>query len=560
MHARSLPVASALALALAAAPALAGPWQPVGIADAVDSLVATHPITPGVAVVQSGRVYAGFGTFVAGPTTYLTLDGGTTWAANARPRVGGRPSLSGTSVVYLDDGGGTIGRSNDAGRSFFPIALPPTTGGSYASFAGANPANPEELVAWSGAVVSRSLDGGATWVAEPPAPGAIQTLVVDWSARRLYARFGTQPIGHRALDGPSAWGLGGPGSVSYVNAERGVAVVQTSADLALHRSVDGGMTYSLAVVPPDIRPVCAVGFGSVSSQRIYALECLSFANGARVLRSSDAGATWTYAGGVVSIDLEVQASIAVDAGDPQRLYVATRNGVLASSDGGATLAPMPRTTNAPGSLRTLILDQVNAASQWLGGDPRGFFRSSDGGTSWSFFVNDQWRPIVASRLRASTLFAVFRGAGQVLGLSTDGGASFVTKVGPGGKGSSIDAVGFGVAPGSVFVAAFGPPRKLFYSSDDGESFSERFAPPLATRVIVAATGTPNALYAGGAPESHGGPQLYRSLDAAITWSPVATFPAPLSGFGGASATRSPPSPSTPPRRRVFMPGSTIPIT
>ena len=500
----------------------AGDWVPVGPADGIDPLVATHPIVPGKAVIQAGRVYTSFGLFGAPATTYVTSDGGASWASNARPPVGGRPSLSGTSVVYLSQGS-TVQRSNDDGRSFFDVNLPPPSGGSVA-FVSANPANPEELVAWSGAVVHRSSDGGATWSADPAAPGGFNDLVVDWSARRLYARFGAQPIGYRALDG-GAWGLGGPGAPRAVGAANGVAIVQAD-DMVLHRSIDGGATYVPAVTPPDVSMVCAFGFGSSASNRIYAYECSTFPNGARILRSNDAGATWVYAGGVISTHLEAQPSIAVDAGNASRVYVASRKIVFVSTDSGATLVPLPRATGAPGSERRLVLDGLDSARQWASNDDAVFFRSTDGGATWTSVANG-WSVVGASRNRTATVFGIqfYRS----FGLSTDGGDTFAYKIQAGGKQGAIAAFGYGVAPGELYVSSS---DGLHYSSDDGENFSLRFAPPVAPKLIVGAAGAPNALYIGGSPLSAGAPQLYRSIDGAITWQPVATFPAPLSDFDG----------------------------
>jgi photosystem II stability/assembly factor-like uncharacterized protein len=531
MRFRSFVVA---ALAAACAPlAHAANWSPVGPTDGIDALVATHPLVPGKAVIQGGNIFTGFGLYSAPATTYVTNDGGASWASNARPPVGGRPSLAGSSVVYLD-GNGSVQRSNDDGRSFFPVTLPPPPFGGFTAFASANPANPDELVAWAGAVVHRSLDGGVTWTADPPAPGGIGALIVDWSARRLYASFGLQPIGHRALDG-GAWGLGGPGNVRTFHAANGIAILQVEIDRSLHRSIDGGATYVPAVAPPDNGPICAYASGSAASQRIYALECQAFPIGARILRSNDAGATWAYAGGVVSTDLEAQPSIAVDAGNASLVYVATRKGVLVSTDAGATLAPLPRATNAPGSERRMILDGIDSARQWVADDNSGFFRSTDGGATWTFVVSE-WHPIASSRSRTATLFALTLTStsfAQSFGVSTDGGTSFVTKIQGAAKSAGLGPLGYGIAPGELFVyGSSGGGRQFHYSNDDGETFMQRFAPPVAAKVIVAAAGSPNAVYVGGSPLNAGDPQLYRSLDNAITWQPVATFPAPLSDFGG----------------------------
>jgi hypothetical protein len=58
-------------------------------------------------------------------------------------------------------------------------------------------------------------------------------------------------------------------------------------------------------------------------------------------------------------------------------------------------------------------------------------------------------------------------------------------VGP--KADSVGPFGYGALPGEVFVSAFsGGTRQPHYSNDDGETFTQRFAPPVAVRVLVAA--------------------------------------------------------------------------
>jgi photosystem II stability/assembly factor-like uncharacterized protein len=502
-----------------------GNWTPVGPADGVDPLVATHPLVPGKAVIQQGRVYMGFGLFSAPATTYATNDAGASWASNARPMQGGRPSLSGSSGVFLD-GGGFVQRSTDDGRTFTPVTLPPPPFGSFTAFAAANPGNPDELVAWSKDQVRRSIDGGVSWVDDPPAPGSINQIVVDWSTRRLYANFGGQPIGHRALDG-GPWGIGGPSQIRTFAAANGIVVVQVEQTRAIHRSIDGGMTFQQAIEPNSGAPIVAWAFGSAASQRIYALPAAGGGYPPRLLRSDDAGQTWAYtAAPMPGEEQESTAAIAVDAGNPSLFYVATRQGVFVSNDGGATLSMLPRAAGAPGSERRLILDGLDSSKQWAANDDAGFFRSTNGGANWTF-VPSNWRPVAASRARTATLFGIENN--RTLGLSTDGGDSFVVKIQTGGKQGVIGPLGFGVAPGEVYVSTS---DGLFTSNDDGETFTLRFAPPVAAKVIVATAGPPSALYAGGSPLNAGDPQLYRSIDGAITWQPVATFPAPLSDFGG----------------------------
>jgi hypothetical protein len=189
----------AAVVTFAASVAGAANWAPVGPADAFDPFVATNPAFGAQVLIVAGNP--------AYRTTYYSSSGGFSWEPHARPGGGGKAYLAGNpAVVYLAESG-TVQRSNDLGRSFFPIALPAPPPSTAYALAAVNPSNADELVAWAGATVSQSLDGGATW-ASSPAPGPVGSLVVDWETRRLYADLG-QLIGYRPLDAPAAWGVGG---------------------------------------------------------------------------------------------------------------------------------------------------------------------------------------------------------------------------------------------------------------------------------------------------------------------------------------------------------------
>ena len=108
---------------------------------------------------------------------------------------------------------------------------------------------------------------------------------------------------------------------------------------------------------------------------------------AGVFRSDDAGASWRdVTGGIAGAIF-----VAVDPSDPNRVYVTTSTGVARSSDGGAhwTTTAIPGSQFAPSGLAIDRLDSNvlylgSRCDAELGGSPAtGFFRSTDGGRTWS---------------------------------------------------------------------------------------------------------------------------------------------------------------------------------
>jgi len=521
-------------LLIASGFARAAGWLPAGPADGGQAsnfaTVATHPGVGGQAVVFAGYVPQ----VVHQLGAFFTTDGGAHWTSNARIGIVRRAFLSGTPTIAFLDNDAPILRSTDEGRTWAPIPLPTDASGLALLLGAVNPANPNELVVFAGATIYRTLDGGSSWGSDA-APTTVSALDVDWSTRILYASFTNNPsLGHRPLDTPGAWGVGGQDPYRFA-AGHGTVIYSTTG--GLYRSTDGGTKFNPVAQGVVSALVCGFAFSSLPANRVYAIECDS----GRVLRSDDDGATWSVAGTIADASVRTPA---VDAANPDRLYVITSVGALASNDGGSTFAALSRPGGAPGSARALYFDPVSTSRQWLSSvssSSASTLRSEDAGSTWHD-IGSTYRLIGASRARANTVFGTgFPGVTGDYGvsLSTDGGTTWTQKVsffGP--RGTTVGPLAYGSASGELFVAAVGGSlgnmvtRGMFYSNDDGESFTSRFAPPVAVRALGATQSGPSLLYAGGSPLAIGEPQLYRSANGAVTWSPVATFPASLSSYGG----------------------------
>lgn len=525
---RSRCAIACIAAAIAVA-ANAAPWTPTGPADGgriPAGSVATHPALGGQAMIVGGEV-AG----LAPAGTFVTTDGGAHWAANAR-HLGdfGQPMLGGAPAIAYAESGGTIVRSVDLGRSWAPLALPFSPAllqapGAKLALRGVNPHNGHELVVSLGAEVAQSSDGGATWVAGP-APGAVTAAVVDWSTRTIVvARGAGQPNARRPLADVLGWAPSGM-DAAVLAAGQGVVLYQDSTG-ALYRSTDG-TSYAPVTQVPGKLSLCDLEFASAPSARVYGVECAS----RRVLVSHDAGASFVVAG-LLPLGSRA-ASIAIDAFDAARIYVATSRGVFRSTDGGSSFAPLSRAAGAPGQGRTLILDRHSAILRYLTDPPgvgAGYARSTTTGTTWTESATGR-RLIAPSRERGGVVFGAqvdAQGNDAEFGLSDDGGVTWHRRLGAHGPITRFGPLAYGATPGEIYLYADSPDElsadaRLYRSLDDGESWTtEGDPPPIRPRAMATTPVAPSVIYVGGAPQAPGSPQLWRTDDIE-GWLPVATFP------------------------------------
>ncbi len=152
--------------------------------------------------------------------------------------------------------------------------------------------------------------------------------------------------------------------------------------------------------------VNAVAFDPINSQILYA----GAAQGG-LWKSTDSGATWNWLSSSWS-ELGVNC-IAIDPSSPSTIYVglgdyhgflAGSNGIMKSSDGGATWTEIGRTAMGNVGVDSLLIDPTNPQTIMAGtGDINNYghmYRSTDGGQTWTKLTtggNDcEWPSIVSS--------------------------------------------------------------------------------------------------------------------------------------------------------------------
>jgi photosystem II stability/assembly factor-like uncharacterized protein len=267
-----------------------------GLSGGPVALLKVHPSRP-------DTIYVGLAG--GGDRAFFTTDGGQTWKGfNRRIARDGLLDLAfdpddpdrlyaanGNGLWESRDSGGTWARRDPSAFRRIAVATPGT------------------LIAARGCGLSRSTDDGQTWTTVIPCvPPSGDDFTVSasglWvdpdSPRNLYALMqGDDGQGH--------------------------------FDRFLAASTDDGVTWNPLPFAPSVVAVAPSDF-----RTLYGLD---FETG-RILRSRDGGESWQVAH-EPSATLSTFGTLAVDATDPDTLYVGTyQSGILRSRDGGVTLKPI----------------------------------------------------------------------------------------------------------------------------------------------------------------------------------------------------------------------------
>ena len=188
------------------------------------------------------------------------------------------------------------------------------------------------------------------------------------------------------------------GATKTADGQSGTArqpVKVTAVDLSTAKSVPaygnlrtgdpvGGPIYGMAVSPKEPNVVAAASADE------------------GLLMSTDAGQTWHVTGPMRQV-----ASVAFTAADPNVIYAACmKERVWKSTDKGATWTRASKGITANMEVRDLVVSPVNpndvfaiGSANWGGR----FFRSADGGQSWSVIENITSDPLANPTLSAETV-------------------------------------------------------------------------------------------------------------------------------------------------------------
>jgi hypothetical protein len=306
---------------------------------------------------------------------YRSTNGGQTWSEAWRGDNLARYVLfdpTNTSTIYVSTGlfdreaknsnpstgaPGGVGvlKSPDGGSTW--TALTSGLGNLYIGSLFMSPANPQMLLAAAGNFayptgggIYRTTNGGATW----QLVGATTHMeAVEYST-------GTPTTAYAASDSPSRF---------YKSTDSGATWTQvnTSGNWG-PAGVRAGVPIDLLVDPRNAQRVFTNNYG-----------------GGNFL-SADGGQTWTTAStGYTGADVK---DVAVDPGNPSKVYAMVRVGPFTSGDGGGTWNGINTSAPEVSEGARLALDPSNASTVLMSNADQGLtYRSTNKGTSWTQVTN-----------------------------------------------------------------------------------------------------------------------------------------------------------------------------
>jgi photosystem II stability/assembly factor-like uncharacterized protein len=513
---------------------------------------------------------------------FTTQDAGASWSASADIPTGHQvelgvvdgalfafrnPASGADQSLYVSDGGGA---------SWTEATLPAPTGNDVGAV-GAT------LYAGGFATVHRSDDLGQTWTDVTPGLPSDLFIVIGGSGDAVVVQAAFANQLWRSTDGGASWGpattapAGSGFQLRYEASAPGamIALSGSAPNITVYRSADDGDTWA---------PLASTGLPTTFSQlndlatdgtRFFA----AFAHGVwtsgdqgatwaptnggitahtvrtatsadatgdtllaglvngPVLRSADAGATWTtLTGTIATIDPQTLTTLA----DGTVLLGTADSGVFRSADNGAswsTTSGIPTYGSTSGArvqpindvveLDGTILAATGGGPHFVGGDVHcgctavpsgdGVYRSLNGGVTWQRVSNGLpvnvvhlgdpiLRPIVALAVDGGVVVAATEAHGVYR--STNLGASWSPSAGASG------ATAITIHDGVLYLLDDGILRR---STDSGATFTTVATPvPLAGARGLASVNADLVVYAGGA---FGGAGLFVSANGGATWSP-----------------------------------------
>lgn len=443
---------------------------------------------------------------------WRSTDRGETWEVMGLP--GGQAVLVDRTDGNRVFAGTTLGlfRSLDSGSSWQKVSDNSVNGLTQ------DPAREGVFFGWRSdnysSEIAQSTDDGDSWSATNKPSGFIRGLALD-ATGVVYA---TTDFGlSLSRDGGSTWTAvptePGPGAAVFADGSR-PEVVYAGAGLSVHRTRDGGATFSssarglvnpgsywVALNPRDPRHV----LGGASSATLGAGFPSTYS-------SRDGGSTWTRSEpGDVS-------SFAVDSERPERVYAAGGSGVFRSDDGGTTWTRSSTGLDYP--VTAILQDPLDPATFYVGsccgpnGHAGGVYKSSDSGATWTQKAGGfPSNPTDPEDLRVNSLAAnpltgaIYAASDFGIMRSLNHGESWIRL---GLRETGFVAVD-PVSPETVYVIGMDDESSGLFRSDDGGTFWSHLD-GVSVRSVVPDPSTSGVLYATTLDRG-----VLRSADRGVTW-------------------------------------------
>ncbi len=377
-------------------------------------------------------------------------------------------------------------RSADAGQSWASISDGLTS--QYVTGVAIDPGTPTTVYVVMGnpaAGLYKSTDSGASWtlLLSLPEDFPYGTITIDPTDPRILY-FGSQAAIRKSTDGGASWTASDEGFNGFPVAS--IAVDPTShstlyaAAGPVYKSTDGGAHW----VATGLADAHAVRIAPSDPSTLYAVTL------AGVFVSHDGAQTWTAGGAITG----VPADLAVDPGSAGTAYITGVDGVLKSTDGGASW--QLASSGLPGGPMRCVFAITIASDGTLYVanicEPEGLFRSSDAAVSWTD-VSGGFGPIETRGVAASTVSpAVYAATDAGIFRTLDGGGSWTPL---NGGLSDLNAQQVVPDPADPAILYARTATAVFKTIDGGLTWTNLRAAPF--RALAIAPSAPSTLYAAG---------------------------------------------------------------
>jgi photosystem II stability/assembly factor-like uncharacterized protein len=301
-------------------------------------------------------------------------------------------------------------------------------------------------------------------------------------------------------------------------------------------------------------PVLGAGASALAFDPASPATLYSWSDRGAVFKSMDGAANWIASKGLSDVH-----SLVIDPTNSSKIYALARNGIVRSTDGGATW--VGANSGLPASYFTLLaIDPFNSSTLYAGATFVSLFRSTDGGESWTALntglPGGSLGSLTFDPITPSTIYAA--GVNGAISKSTDGGESWITLKAPVTVGYADAVLSLAIDPtnpsliyAGSFAAATGQPGPAFAgsggiarSTNGGQSWS-RINTGIPSDAFVRSLSmdptAPSTIY--GTYVVDGGWGMIKSMDRGESWS-VINNGLPSGRFIGSNVLIDPNVPST----------------
>jgi photosystem II stability/assembly factor-like uncharacterized protein len=341
------------------------------------------------------------------------------------------------------------------------------------------------------------------WESVGPDGGLVAILAVDPSTpATVYAGLAGGLC--KSTDGGAHWrsllGLGHAQVVALVIDASSPSVLYAGMRrFGVYKSTDGGATWGAANSGVTAKNGWSLALDPGNPQRVYA------GTETGVFRSTDGAATWAAAG--TGLPTDTVWALAVDPSSGTVYAGTNSSGVYRSTDHGGTWTAAS-TGLTPHQVFSLTVDSVHRSTVYAG-TAQGVFRSADGGSSWTATgAGGTIFSLAVDPAAPATVYAAVADSGVLR--SDDGGLTWGS-ASSGLPGDGVNALA--IDPSATGTIYAGVLRGVFKSTDHGNDWTASYTGMRALTPLALAVdpSTPTTVYAG----TNAG--LYVSIDEGVTW-------------------------------------------